>query len=391
MKIAYLQTMATSNSGTSGVVHVSQLAANLLKRGHRLYTNLPTEGPRLTYFSLSDFLNRAKELDLYYVRIHGVPFNDELTLLREANYEVPCIWEINAPLEEMRLQGVADSRLQKLNQHRKSLARLVDGAICVSEEMARYAKQEMGIENCVVIPNGSDPEQFHPAKRSPSLFEPDRFVVLWAGSPKYTWQGLRIVQELAARLKAVEPDILFAVTAEGKSQGNMLYLGKVPYDVMPQYMASVDVGLCLYETIDFYDEFFFSPLKLYDYMASGLPVIGTGVGQIKSVLDQTGSGLLTDNSIEDIIEKIISLKQNRQEAAGMGRKGRQAVEEVYNWSRVAELSEKFMTETCAAYQRPQRAVKPLSGGQWLLWKTRYRFIFNFLKPMRKRFGSGARK
>ena len=136
MNIAYLQTMATSNSGTGGIVHVSQMAAHLLQRGHQLYTNLSFEKPQLTYFSLTDFFNRGHELDLFYVRIQGVPFNDQLTVLRQTNDKMPCIWEINAPLEEMRLRGVSENRLVKFNQQRKSLARLVDGAICVSEEMA---------------------------------------------------------------------------------------------------------------------------------------------------------------------------------------------------------------------------------------------------------------
>ena len=381
--------MATSISGASGVVHVSQVAAHLRKRGHQLYTNLSFESPGLTYFSLADFIRRAHELDLFYVRIQGVPFNDQLTVLRHTNYKAPCIWEVNAPLEEMRLRGISDNRLVKFNQQRKSLARLVDGAICVSEEMARYAKQDLKIENCLVIPNGSDPELFSMVKKSPSPFKSNQFIVLWAGSPKYSWQGLDIVQKVARRIQSTEPDILFAVTADGKSHGNMLYLGRIPYDEMPGYMAAADVGLCIYEPIDFYKEFFFSPLKLYDYMACGLPVIGTGVGQIKDVFEQVGNGLLTDNSIKDLIEKILFLKRNRQQAGDMGRKGRQAVEEVYNWARIAEKSERFMEQTRAVYRPPRITALHLSRGQWLLWKMRYRFIFNFVKPMINRFGTGG--
>jgi len=154
-------------------------------------------------------------------------------------------------------------------------------------------------------------------------------------------------------------------------------------------MAAADVGLCIYESIDFYKEFFFSPLKLYDYMASGLPVIGTGVGQIKAVIEQHDNGMLTDNSSKDIVEKILFLKRNRQEAIDMGRKGRQAVAEVYNWARIAEQSERFMEKTHAAYRRPPNTLPPLSSDQWLLWKIRYRFIFNFVKPMINRLGIGS--
>ena len=136
-------------------------------------------------------------------------------------------------------------------------------------------------------------------------------------------------------LNDIDKQILLILTAEGNSNNNILYLGRVPYDAMPIYMASADVGLCVYNKIEFYPKFYFSPLKLYDYMASGLPIIGSDAGQIRFILEENKNGLLTDSSIDDIAEKIIYLKNNKAVASEMGMRSREAVDKKYNWERTA--------------------------------------------------------
>ena len=176
---------------------------------------------------------------------------------------------------------------------------------------------------------------FNPQKSNPEIYDENKFKVLWIGSCEYAWQGYNIVEELAGRLNEIDQQILFILTAEGRSKNNILYLGRIPYTEMPQYIASANIGLCLYNKIDFYDKFFFSPLKLFDYMASGLPVIGNDVGQIKLIIEENNNGLLANGSIDDIAQKIIYLRDNKIKASEMGIRSREAVIKKYNWERVA--------------------------------------------------------
>jgi glycosyltransferase involved in cell wall biosynthesis len=335
MRIAFLTGMATSPTKPGGYVHVTQVCNNLQSLGHTLYTNLLQESNKFIRLTEDEFFKRGREIEAFYIRLHGSAWNDELTRFRSANLDAPCIWEVNAPLEELRMRGVPEKEIFKKNKRRKELAKMVDAAVCVSLEMEEYAKDFLGIKKTFVVQNGTDPEMFTPAKREKDLYRQTDFKVLWSGSPEYAWQGLEIVQELAEKLKVVDRSILVAATAEGTSTENLVYLGSLPYSEMPRYMASADVGLCIYKEIDFFDKFFFSPLKLYDYMASGLPIIGSNIGQIKLVLEEYKSGVLTDTTVDDLIEKVMYVKNNRAEAYEMGKNGRRAAVERHNWRNVA--------------------------------------------------------
>ena len=82
---------------------------------------------------------------------------------------------------------------QQLMETRKKIAsEMVDGAICVSSEMAEYAREELGINKTVVIQNGSDPAMFSPSKKRANIFDHRKFIVIWAGSTEYIWQGSNI-------------------------------------------------------------------------------------------------------------------------------------------------------------------------------------------------------
>lgn len=358
MKIAYLTGMVTSHVKPGGYVHVTQVADNLFARGHVLYTNLKDESERFVRLTKDEFFERGAEIDAFYIRLHGSSWNDELTLLRTANPGAPCIWEINAPMEELRMRGVQEEEIDCKNNRRIELAELVDAAVCVSAEMEEYAREFLGIRNTFIVQNGTDPEMFSPERREPGLYGNADFVALWSGSPQYAWQGHEIAVRLSERLRELDAGITVAITAEGTSSDNLIYLGSVPYADMPRYMASADAGLCIYKDIDFYHQFFFSPLKLYDYMGSGLPVVGSDVGQIKQVLEDYENGLLTNTTIDDLVEKLVFLKNDRQRAFEMGGNGRRAALKKHNWKAISGRLEQIITKTIKVKQAGRRAGRP---------------------------------
>ena len=55
---------------------------------------------------------------------------------------------------------------------------------------------------------------------------------------------------------------------------NVHWLGHRPYDILPQYVAGFDVGLCPYNWNDWMRGGF--PLKLYEYLAAGKPIVASG-------------------------------------------------------------------------------------------------------------------
>lgn len=108
---------------------------------------------------------------------------------------------------------------------------------------------------------------------------------------------------------------------------------------MPAYLASADAGLCIYHNYGWEGKFYFSPLKLFDYMACGLPVIATDAGQISDVIRHNQNGLLVDNSIDQIINNILFLKNGPDKAKQIGLEARKNILNYYNWQRVGEETE----------------------------------------------------
>jgi glycosyltransferase involved in cell wall biosynthesis len=75
------------------------------------------------------------------------------------------------------------------------------------------------------------------------------------------------------------------------------------------------------------------PIKLFEYMAAGIPVIASDFPLWRSIIQEAGCGLLVDpfdtRALASAIERLMT---NPDEAEAMGRRGRKAVEERLNWA-----------------------------------------------------------
>ncbi len=116
------------------------------------------------------------------------------------------------------------------------------------------------------------------------------------------------------------------------------YLGKVEYGKVVDLMSKASVGVVCNQPVHDYQNAI--PNKLFEYMAAGLPVVCSNFKYWTEIMEETGAGItcVPDDisSIAAAIDKILSDKEN---AALMGIKGRQAVENKYNWE---NESEKFL-------------------------------------------------
>jgi glycosyltransferase involved in cell wall biosynthesis len=74
------------------------------------------------------------------------------------------------------------------------------------------------------------------------------------------------------------------------------------------------------------------PIKLFEYMAAGLPVVASDFPLWRRLVEETGCGLLVDPlDPAAIAEGLAYLLDHPHEGAEMGRRGREAVEARYNW------------------------------------------------------------
>lgn len=76
------------------------------------------------------------------------------------------------------------------------------------------------------------------------------------------------------------------------------------------------------------------PVKLFEYMAAGIPVVASDFPLWRQIIKKTESGLLVDPlDPKAIAQAIRQLLENREEAEKMGRRGRKAIAETYNWEK----------------------------------------------------------
>ena len=108
------------------------------------------------------------------------------------------------------------------------------------------------------------------------------------------------------------------------------YQSWLAYDEMVEVLFSSKIGMIVPHPIERYKTNY--PVKLFEYMAAGLPVIASREGESASFVREANAGILVDPlNVEEISQAIVSLQSDLFMAAEMGRRGRQLIFEKYNW------------------------------------------------------------
>jgi glycosyltransferase involved in cell wall biosynthesis len=331
-------------------VHIFQVASQLGARGHRLSTIFSDQrDPQVACYRPSQLPAFLRQVDLIYIRMLRGWRMGKFTLLKLAKAgRCPVVWEINAPLEEQLLDGKSQRSVAWMHHQTRLLSGMVDACICNSQANADYAAERWGIKRNVVIRLGSDPGLFDPRKRDPRLYEAlgSGFKVVWAGTASLGSQCLPLILQVAERMQAIDPATSFVlIGGKGAKRrdhplpANVTWLDGMPYFDLPPFLASADLGLCFYRPPGHGMSFYRSPLKVFDYMASGLPVVATDEEEMRPIVRHGHNGLLVQNDVDAIVDAIRKIKDGDGWRERMGRAGREDVVRHYNWQRVAEETE----------------------------------------------------
>ncbi|MEY6432459.1 glycosyltransferase family 4 protein [Thioalkalicoccus limnaeus] len=221
---------------------------------------------------------------------------------REAG--TPGLLEVNAPLIEEQARHRALVHRDAAERVAARAFTAADALVAVSTGVAAYLATYPGLERRIhMIPNGVDPLRFPAARfaRRPPAREDGTFTVGFVGTLK-PWHGLEILMDAFARLHARHPDCRLLIVGEGPERRKIeatledrrigfaaRLTGAVAPDQVPEYLAAMDVGLAPYPELP---DFYFSPLKVYEYMAAALPVVASRVGDLDQIVQPEITGLL---------------------------------------------------------------------------------------------------
>lgn len=226
--------------------------------------------------------------------------------------------------------------------------------VCISHGLSdRLINFGVPESKIIVAADGVDLSKFTPEltradARARVDLPKDKPIVLYAGH-LYPWKGADLLCELAERM----PDTLFIIVG-GKAadvnrlretympRNNLLLLGHQPAKAIPRFLFAADVLVIPNRGELDVSRYFTSPLKLFEYMAAGRPIVASDLPSMREVLTEESAAFFEAGNIKDLESVVKGLLQNHDWARGMASTARKVVTH-YTWRNRAErIGEEIM-------------------------------------------------
>lgn len=256
---------------------------------------------------------------------------------------VPGVLEVNAPLvEEQALHRTLADRTGAEDGVRRALAaaRVV---VAVSRVLGRWLDRHPEAQGKVrVVPNAVDPRRF-PAPPIAPVGRP--LTVAFVGTLK-PWHGLETLVDAFALLRRTVPGARLLVVGDGPGRedlearverarlgGAVELTGAVAPAAVGPLLRGADVSVVPYPPTA---ERYFSPLKAFEGMAAGLPVVGSRIGQLPEVVREGETGLLVaPGDVPALAAALAGLAADPEGRRRMGAAARAWVLRHHTWDGVA--------------------------------------------------------
>ena len=347
MRVAYANARFRPDSHDGANAHVRQFVQNTVALGHEVWMWPGVAHPLTKPLPGKRFARTLKlrDMDLIYVRVeHDLPSPCTWTLgpTRALLGNPLMAWEFNTVPEYGEYRKLTPQQVQKNIDGFRHFGKGCDLAVCVSQHLSDYVHKNLGIARTLTVPNGSDPDLYKPdAPVVPRLQHRDAnsFNVLWIGSAYVAWHNFKLLADAAALIwqRGNPKNVVFHLIGQGMNQmrdmpPNVHYYGVEDYEKLPQWMSAMDVGLCLYRRgpADYS-----SPLKVFDYMSSGLAVVATDQPQTRMLLNelQTPELLMSPDDPAGLADALEKLASDREKTTAIGRRARELSVNKYTWRR----------------------------------------------------------
>lgn len=387
MNLLYVALKESLPGSHGGAVHVLEVARQLTRRGHRPTVLVQqkagqparetTDGfelirlPARSNFLLFQLEPRVREL-LAQIKPDVVMeryYNFSGAGVRAANLaNIPSLLEVNAPMmdppgsNKHRADRLLLGTMTRMARMQADLAKRIVTPLAVTVPFpeARAKIRE--------IPWGANVELFDRARVEPAALEAlraeinpqNRHVVAFLGSFR-PWHGVREFAQVAIEIAKTRQDILFLMIGAGElleelrahvAQAHLkqtIHLtGAVNYADVPNYLALAEVGVAPFNPAvhpPLRVGFYWSPLKVHEYMAMRLPVVTIDVPGLNQIARNEREGLLyPEGNLEEMRAAILRLVDDPALARRLGEAGRVRVVEQFSWQKHAELLEQVLME-----------------------------------------------
>ena len=245
-----------------------------------------------------------------------------------------------------------------------STKRLVDRALLV-EPMRRWRDWQCRNADVIVTPSanilppdvppwkilrtewGADIDRFHPDASGyvPFTRNSGQVVAVFSGAFR-AWHGAIHLVDAIRRLRARGRQDIRAVfigdgpefarvRAAAASLDGITLIGAVPHEDVPAILAAADIGVAPFDVAahpSLAHEFHWSPLKIFEYMASGLPVVAPRIERLANLVSDGREGVLYDATHPDGLANALERLSSAVVREPMGAAARARAVAEFSWA-----------------------------------------------------------
>lgn len=228
---------------------------------------------------------------------------------------------------------------------------------CSHEDLQRFSRiYEFNPAKMRVLPNGVMASTLTPANeqeryqlRSEMGLSVDNFVAIFIGSPY--GPNVDAADFIAHQLAVALPDVTFVIAGGvgetvSSQRDNLICTGPLSETAKKQWLRLSDIAV---------NPMFAGSgtnIKMFDFMAAGLPVVSTETGA--RGIEEAGDRcmLRVNESVQDFVSAIKSLEQNKEYSAAISQQARACVEARYSWERISQHLGMIMQPRAYAGRQP---------------------------------------
>lgn len=188
----------------------------------------------------------------------------------------------------------------------QKLIQNVDLVVCTAKTLADSIQGKA--KKVHHLPNGVHLAHFKKAGTKPPEYQKiPSPIAIYVGALEY-WFDFELAESLAKEMPHISFVFIGPVKNKTPTLKNIHFLGPRPYSEIPSYLQFADVGLILFD-VNRYPELIHhvNPLKLYEYIASGLPVVATRWRELENI----NSPALLSVSCEEFKANVLKALQTK--------------------------------------------------------------------------------
>jgi glycosyltransferase involved in cell wall biosynthesis len=297
---------------------------------------------------LSSIYAKLKRAELCYTRsIYAASLIPRLGILTIFESDSPIHWRLDKQIAPLLLNSLNLKILSISN----SLTKIY------------IEKYKINPKKILTKPNGVDLERFTALPTKEQLREElnlpqDTRIICYAGN-LYKGRGIELL--LLVSKKLLQDSLVLIVGGRPRDLEryksislemhctNLHFTGFVPYNTIPKYLSASDVLVMPYER-DAEDPGgriqanYMCPMKMFEYMASGRPIVASSLDQIKEILRDGENAILCDPAdVGGILKSIEIALDNKELAQKIARNAQDEVKK-YTWAERAKETLSFLTE-----------------------------------------------